>query len=98
MSPVIGNKTNVAEASTKVKVKTTTTEVVKENLQRNGLEIVNEGASNIFLNLGKAAVSEEGLFLAPSGSWDGRIGPMVWTGSVFGIAPGGETSVTVAEV
>lgn len=94
-----GNTTNEAQASTKVKVKTTSTEVVKENLGRNGLEVINEGANSIYLNLGKAAVSEEGIFLAASGgSWNGMIGPIVWTGSVFGLAASAETNVTVAEV
>jgi hypothetical protein len=97
--PIIGNKTNEALASTKVKVKTTTTAVVAANLNRNGLEIVNESANSIYLQLGKAAVAEEGLFLAASGgSWNGMVGPMVWTGSVFGLAATAESNVTVAEV
>lgn len=96
---VIGNRVNEALASAKVKVKTTSTEIVKENSSRNGLEIVNEGANSIYLNLGKAAVSEEGIFLGASGgSWNGMVGPMVWVGSVFGIAASAETNVTLAEV
>jgi hypothetical protein len=97
--PLRGNTTNEAQASTKVKIKTTSTEVVKENLARNGLEITNQGANSIYLSLGKAAVAEEGIFLAASGgSWNGMIGPIVWTGSVFGLAASTETNVTVAEV
>jgi|ERR1035441_9362047 hypothetical protein len=94
-----GNSVNIAFSSGKVKVKTTTTEVVAANENRNGLEIVNEGANSIFLQLGKAAVLNEGIFIAASGgSWNGMIGPVVWAGSVFGIAETAETSVSLAEV
>lgn len=98
--PLVGDKINEVEVSTKVKVKETSTEVRAENKARNGLEIVNESTGKIFLKLGAAAVAEEGLYLAPGGSWDGRIGPILWTGSVFGISASGagENNITVTEV
>ena len=96
-----GNTTNatIAESPGKVKVKTTTTTVLSENLERSGAEFVNEGANSIYLNLGKAAESEVGIFLAANGgTWNGMVGPITWTGSVTGIAPSGETSLTVVVV
>jgi hypothetical protein len=97
---VVGNKVNeVQSAVQKVKVKTTTTTIVAENHpSRNGLTIVNTGSQNVWLGFGKAAVENEGALLTPGGSWNGMHGPLVWTGSVTGIAPAGETSVTVTEV
>lgn len=102
--PVSGNKTNeqTAESTTKVgrvKVKTTTTSVLAENQARLGAQFVNEGANSIFLELGTTAVLQKGIFLAASGgSWNGMVGPMVWTGPVAGIAETAETSLTVIEV
>ncbi len=100
--PVIGNKTNVLQNSAagkgKVEVAETSTEIVAANEARNGLEIVNDSGAKVFLKLGGAAVLNEGLYLAPGGSWDGRIGPMVWFGSVFGIATIASSVVTVSEV
>ena len=95
-----GNKTNVLQATSpkKVKVKTTNTEVLAANEQRNGSQFVNEGANSIWLELGGAAVELNGILLKEGGSWNGMIGPMVWTGSVFGIAPAGETNLGVIEV
>ena len=98
---VIGSRTNEVQGTSpkKVKVKTTTTTVVAENLDRNGIEIVNEGANSVFLELGAvAAVLQNGIFLAPAGSWNGMVGPMVWTGEIRGIAETAETNVSVVEV
>ena len=99
--PVSGNKTNEVQVTSpnKVKVKTTNTEVLKENLARNGSEYTNSGEHAIWLGLGKAAVENEGVGpIEKGGNWNGLVGGMVWTGSVFGIAPGGETTLTVVEV
>ncbi len=96
-----GNKTNEQQATSpkKVKVKTTNTEVLPQNLQRNGAQFVNEGSNSIWLECGTTALENNGMFLVASGgSWNGMIGPMVWTGPVFGIAPGGETPLAVLEV
>lgn len=82
----------------KVKVKTTDTPILAANPNRTGLQIQNTGATPVYLQLGAAAVSEEGIYLPVSGgAWDGLIGPEVYTGAVRGIASA-ETTVTVVEV
>lgn len=98
---VTGNKVNEVTATSpaRVKVKTTTTSVLAENANRTGSQYVNEGANSIFLELGTTAVLKKGIFLAASGgSWNGMIGPMVWTGPVAGIAETAETELAVVEV
>jgi len=98
---IVGNTTNELQATSpgKVAVKTTNTEILKENTARNGLEVVNAGGNAVYLNFGKAATIETGLMLGASGgSWDGHLGGLVWRGSIFGIAPGGEVNITVTEV
>lgn len=88
-----------SESPKKVKVKTTTTAVLAENVERAGAEYVNEGANSIFLELGAAAVLQQGIFLAASGgSWNGMVGPLVWTGAVNGIAETAETNLSVVAV
>jgi len=96
---VIGDKVNKTQTAGKVKVKETSTEVLKANENRSGSQYVNASAFPVYLQLGKAAVAEEGIFLVKEGgSWNGMIGPLVWTGKVFGIAVGGEAPLTVIEV
>ena len=93
-SIVIGSKKTVSVA-------TTTTAVVAANSTREGIQITNSDATNIvYLQLGSgSAVLKEGIYLAPKGgTWDGLIGPAVWTGAVQGIAESGTCVVTVAEV
>jgi hypothetical protein len=100
--PVVGNKTNVLGEQNpgKVKVKHSgSTVVIKENLNRLGLEIVNGGANTVYLYPGKTAVEEEGITLAANGgSWNGLIGNMLWTGEITGIAATAETTIQVVEV
>ncbi len=96
--PKLGNKTNVVGKSSKVEVEESSTEVVASNEQREGLEVVNDSTAKVYLKLGAAAVLHEGLYLAPGGSWDGKLGPIVWYGSVFGIATAAKSVVTVSEV
>ncbi len=93
----IGHKTNIITKSANVSVLETSTEIVASNEQREGLEVVNDSGAKIYLKLGAAAVLHEGIYLAPGGSWDGRVGPISWYGSVFGIGTAGGT-VTVSEV
>ena len=93
----IGHKTNIITKSANVSVLETSTEVVSENEQREGLEIVNDSGAKIYLKLGAAAALHEGIYLAPGGSWDGRVGPISWYGKVFGIGTAVGT-VTVSEV
>lgn len=99
----VGTTAVAATSPNTVKVKTTSTELLKLNAAREGLEIVNAGTTNMYLGVGKAAVLKEGILLTPGGSWDGRLGPepgrgeRVWDGSVFGIAETAEESATVLE-
>jgi hypothetical protein len=99
---VVGNKTNgLGELNPgKVKVKSSgTTVIIAENLNRNGLEIVNGSANAVYLYPGKAAVVEEGIYLAKEGgSWNGMVGEMLWTGAVNGIAVTSEVTIQVLEV
>ncbi len=99
--PIRGNTTNELQKPTvtSVEVEEASTEVLKENLSRSGAEFVNSSTSSIFLMLGKAAELKKGIFLTASGgSWNGMVGPMVWTGSVFAIAGGAKSFLTVVEV
>lgn len=97
---VVGNKVN-EQASTSPKkftVPNTSKEVLKANANRVGTEWVNQSVNSIWLELGGAAKENEGIFLAASGgTWNGMVGPMVWTGAVFAIAPAGNSILTVVE-
>lgn len=97
--PTVGNRTNETVTHGNVEVEETSTEVVKQNLGRNGLELINASVHSMYLGLGKAAEAEKGIFLSASGSWNGQVGTEVWTGSVFAIAIGAaKQKLTVVEV
>jgi len=98
--PDTGNKANIlTSAGPKVEVEGASTAVVAENLAREGLELVNASTASIYLELGGAAVLKQGIFLASGGgSWNGMVGPMVWTGSVNAIATAANSVLTVREV
>ena len=81
-----------------ISVAGTSTSVIGANENRNGLEIVNSSSSNIWLGLGKAAKANEGIYLSPSGSWDGKIGLVAWDGEVTAIATTASSPLTVIEV
>jgi hypothetical protein len=79
-------------------VESASKEVLKANENRNGCQFVNISSNAIYLGLGKTAKAEEGILIAKEGgSWNGMIGPMVWTGSVTAIASSNST-LTVVEV
>ena len=92
-SIVIGSKKTVT-------VTTSDTAVIAANATREGLQITNTDATNIvYLQLGATAVAGEGIYLAPKGgTWDGLIGPTVWTGAVRAIALVASCVVSIAEV
>jgi hypothetical protein len=97
--PTTGGRTNETFTHGNVEVEETSTSVVAQNLNRNGLEIINASTHSIYLGLGKAAESEKGIFLSAAGSWNGQVGSMVWTGSVTAIAIGAaKQKLTVVEV
>ena len=97
--PIGIGKANVATKATNVEVEEASTEIIAANENRNGLELVNTSTQPVYLGLGKAGEAKKGILLtANGGSWDGLIGPMLWTGSVFGAAGGAKSIVTVLEV
>lgn len=82
-----------------IEVEEASTELAKANESRSGLQIVNASAAVVYLALGKAGEQKKGIYLAASGgSWDGMIGPYLWTGSVFAVAGAAKSLVTVTEV
>lgn len=94
----IGNKINTLTTSGNVEVEESSTKVLEANENRLGTQFVNASTASIYLGLGKAAETKKGIFLAANGSWDGRIGPMVWTGTVFAIASAAKSILTVIEL
>ena len=100
MAEVIGNKIGEVHFQGNVEVEKTSTKVVAANENRNGLELVNESTAAIYLSLGtKAAEEKKGIFLAKEGgSWNGQVGPIVWTGEVLAISPSAKSILTVVEV
>ncbi|HEY4451030.1 MAG TPA: hypothetical protein VGN13_05500 [Solirubrobacteraceae bacterium] len=89
-----------ATSPRKVKVKTTSTQLLAANPNRTGLSIENIGPTNvIYLGLGAAAVLQDDLGpISVNGSWDGRVSGVLWTGSVFGIAETAEVTASVLEI
>lgn len=62
--------------------------ILNANPTRNGLEIENISVSGIcYLGLGQTALSSGNMAIfSNGGSWDGRIGNVVWTGSVSAVS------------
>lgn len=85
-------------------VAATPTDILPANVNRLGGTIVNQGATTVILTLATAATdaAQEGLaeiVLEPAGgSWDFRLGNLLWCGSVSAEALAGAGKVTVAEV
>lgn len=82
----------------------TPTDILKANVNRLGGSIVNWGETTVIITLATAAtdVAQEGLaeiVLSPKGgSWDFRLGNLMWAGSVSAESIGGEGKLGVAEV
>lgn len=94
--PAVGSET--AEDERHIEVETTTTVVLPANPARKGLSIVNDSSASIYVSLGNAAVLHRDIYLAPAGSWDGRISGRVWLGSVNAIAAVAKSNLCVVEV
>jgi hypothetical protein len=79
-------------------------DVLQANSNRIGGTIVNKGSKPVLLTLAPAAAakSQDGLaeiWLAQEGgSWDFRLGNMLWCGSISAKAEGGETALKVVEI
>lgn len=80
------------------------TDVLVGNPNRIGGTIVNKGAKPVLLTLAKAnaAKAQEGLaeiwLVAEGGSWDFRLGNLLWSGSISAKAEGGASILKVVEV
>lgn len=76
--------------------------VLPENAGRLGGAIVNSGAAPVILYLTVNAAPTPGapaIWLAASGgSWDFRLGNVLWSGNVSAAGQGGVSALTVAEV
>lgn len=104
--PVTGSKRvlvyRTGSGNDNLPVPTTGVLVVQSNSGRFGGTIVNSGASTVILYLCSAGVATPGapaIYLAANGgSWDFRLGNMLWCGSVSAVAQGASSSLTVAEV
>lgn len=97
----IGDKTNELEiASPKITVGKTSGEVLAENPEREGLHVSNGSSTAvIYLGLGEAAKVGQGVAVVfADGGWDGRIGPLIWTGSIFAISTEEGTPLAIVEV
>jgi hypothetical protein len=88
----------------KLAIPTSITSVLPSNNRRLGGAIVNIGEkpASIFLASALDAGSQQGLGLiwlrGEGGSWDFRVGSLLWCGSICAIAEGGATTFAVAEV
>lgn len=83
-------------------VPTTGVLVLGSNVARLGGTIVNLGANAVILYLTSTGVQTAGApaiwLAATGGSWDFRLGNVLWCGSVSAVAQTAGTTVTVAEV
>lgn len=90
-----GNDSVARVPKGKFKAEASSKELVKENLDRIALIVTNPTTKNIFLSLGTAAASGEGIFLKKEGgAWENT----VYTGAVFVITEEGEANICYAEV
>lgn len=99
INPRVENRvvTTTSENPRAVKIKTSSTAVLPQNLNRNGLNLLNDSANNIYISLEETAELHKDLILFPGGSWDGIISGKLWLGQVNGIAAS-ESNLLVTEV
>jgi hypothetical protein len=76
--------------------------ILPANVNRLGGTIVNSGERPITLYLAAIAALGAGtatiILEANGGSWDFRLGNLFWCGNVVGVANGGNSEVSIAEV
>lgn len=77
-------------------------DVLPGNVNRLGGTLVNSGAKPIRLYLATVATQNKGSapiwLAAEGGSWDFRVGNLLWSGSICGQAIGGESTLEIVEV
>jgi hypothetical protein len=97
---VIVNRTTVGTDS--LQVPTTGIQAISTNVGRLGGAIVNYGTNPVILYLWDGATARPGkgaIWLAAAGgSWDFRLGNVLWSGNVTAVAQGGTSTLTVCEV
>jgi len=79
----------------KFAAKTESKELAKANGDRLALFITNEGAKDVWLSLGSAAVAKEGIYLKEKGTPFELTG---YSGAVFAITASEESNVCIAEI
>jgi hypothetical protein len=72
--------------------------IVNPNAARMSLDIVNDGASAVYLSLGKVAVAGNGIRLNSSGGSFEINSTNLYTGTVTAITLSGTTSLTIMEM
>lgn len=104
--PVPGSKRAIVfrtgNGTDNLAVPTTGVLVLPDNASRLGGTIVNSATNPVILYLcatGKATPGVPAIWLAANGgSWDFRLGNVIWGGSVSAVAQIGASTITVAEV
>jgi hypothetical protein len=104
--PVAGNKRVLVQRTTvgtdSLAVPTTGIQAIPGNTGRLGGTIVNIGSSAVILYLRDGTIPRAGtgaIWLAPSGgSWDFRLGNVLWCGNVAAVAQTSASTLTVCEV
>lgn len=85
-----------------LKVPEALTEVLPSNVNRLGGTLVNSGTKPVRLYLATVPTKNAGsapIWLAgEGGSWDFRVGNLLWSGSICGECIGGESNLEIVEV
>lgn len=86
-------------------IPTTGALIYGHNPNRLGIQIVNYGLYPVLIYLGysgsvsTATAGFGSMWLsADGGAWDGKIGDLLWTGSLYGVGQGGTTTLAGIEV
>jgi len=99
--PQLGDRTNELENPVKsITVGKTSSEVLLENPEREGLRVSN-GNPNAVVSLGLGEDAKTGcgiVVVFADGGWDGRIGPLTWTGALHAISTEESTALAIVEV
>lgn len=88
----------ITPAHTKVVIGNTTTSVIAANESRNYLLLINDSDEKIYIKLGAAAVSGEGIAIAVAGTYE--ISPAkgnLYKGAINGICASGSKNLLVTE-
>lgn len=90
-----GSSTEARVPKGKFEAEATSKELFKANQDRIELIISNEGAKDVWLSLGTAAVAKEGIYLKKEG---GSFTGLSYSGAVFCITAEGKSNVCFSEI